>query len=121
LAKAGFHYITAITKPQIEGLLKAGVFQMKLFAESLAEVMEGTVRYVLRRNPKRAAEIEATRADKLRRLEQKVNEGNDYLKAHPRASLQTRLKALSKAIEKLKLQAWVSVTSGETRLLDLGA
>lgn len=95
------------------------MFQRELFAESLAEVREGTVRYVLRRNPQRAAELEATRADKLLRLEQKVKAGNDYLKAHRRASLQTRIKALSKEVEKLKLQAWVSVTSGETRLLAL--
>jgi hypothetical protein len=119
LVKAGFHYITAITKPQIEGLLKAGVFQRDLFAESLAEVMEGTVRYVGRRNPTRAAEIEATRADKLLRLEQKVKGCNDYLTAHPRASLQTRLKALSKEVEKLKLQGWVGVKAAETRLLAL--
>jgi hypothetical protein len=119
LLKAGFHYITAITKPQIEGLLKAGVFQRELFDEWLAEVIEGTVRYVLRRNPKRAAEIEATRADKLLRLEQKVKEGNDYLNAHPRASLQTRVKALSKEVEKLKVQTWAGVKSAETRLLAL--
>jgi hypothetical protein len=119
LAKAGFHYITAITKPQIEALLKAGGLRMEVFEESLAEVSEGTVRYVLRRNPKRAAELEATRADKLLRLEQKVKAGNDYLKAHPRAKPQTRLKALSKEVEQLKLQAWISLTSGETRLLAL--
>jgi transposase len=119
LAKAGFHYITAITKPQIDVLLKAGVFQMELFDEKLAEVIEETVRYVVRRNPRRAAEIEATRADKLLRLEQKVKEGNAYLNAHPRASLQTRVKALSKAVEKLKLQSWVSVKAGEPRLLAL--
>src|SRR3954468_22245878 len=46
LAKEGFHYITAITKPQIDVLLKAGVFQMELFDESLAEVIEETIRYV---------------------------------------------------------------------------
>jgi hypothetical protein len=119
LAKAGFHYITAITKPQIEGLLKAGVFQRELFDEKLAEVIEETVRYVVRRNPKRAAELEATRADKQLRLEQKVKAGNDYLNAHPRASLQTRVKALSKEVEKLKLQSWVSVKASETRLLAL--
>jgi hypothetical protein len=119
LLKEGFHYITAITKPQIEGLLKAGVFQRELFAESLAEVIEQTVRYVVRRNPKRAAEIEATRADKLLRLEQKVKEGNAYLKAHPRAKLQTRIKALSKEVETLKLQSWVGVKSGQTRWLAL--
>jgi hypothetical protein len=119
LVKGGFYYITAITKPQIEALLKAGVFQMELFDESLAEVIEGTVRYVVRRNPRRAAELEATRADKLLRLQQKVQACNDYLKAHPRASLQTGLKALSKEVEKLKLQTWVGVKAAESRLLAL--
>src|SRR4051794_8582853 len=119
LAKEGFHSITAITKPQIDVLLKAGVFQMEPFDESLAEVIEETIRYVVRRNPKRAAEIEATRADKLLRLQQKVKDCNDYLNAHPRASLQTRIKALSKEVEKLKLQTWVGVKAGETRLLAL--
>src|SRR5690242_15650425 len=119
LIQEGFHYITAITKPQIEVLLKAGMFQRELFAESLAEVIEETVRYVVRRNPTRAAEIEATRSDKLQRLEQKVQAGNAYLNAHPRASLQTRVKALSKEVEKLKLQRWVGVKTAETRLLAL--
>ena len=54
----GFHYITAITKPQIEALVKTEVLQLELFEERLAEVTtnEG-VRYVLRRNPVRAAEM----------------------------------------------------------------
>jgi transposase len=119
LLEEGFHYITAITKPQIDVLLKAGVLQMELFDEKLAEVIEETVRYVVRRNPRRAAEIDATRADKLRRLQQKVKGCNDYLNAHPRASLQTGLKALSKEVEKLKLRTWVGVKSAETRLLTL--
>ena len=51
LSKAGFHYITAITKPRIETLLSGGVLQMALFDDSLCEVEQGSVRYVLRRNP----------------------------------------------------------------------
>src|SRR6476659_3139348 len=39
LAKQGFHYITAITKPQIEKLLRTGTFQMELFDQELAEVL----------------------------------------------------------------------------------
>src|SRR6266568_2054612 len=35
LAKQGFHYITAITKPQIEKLLKIGTFQMELFEQEM--------------------------------------------------------------------------------------
>ena len=53
------HYITAITKPQIEKLLKQNVIQMNLFDETVAEVVddEVDVRYVLRRNPQRAMEV----------------------------------------------------------------
>jgi len=54
LAKAGFHYITAITKPQIDTLLSGGVLQLALFDDSLCEVEQESVRYVLRRNPVRA-------------------------------------------------------------------
>ena len=34
-----FHYISALTKPQIEGLLKKGILQMSLFDEAIAEVL----------------------------------------------------------------------------------
>jgi transposase len=37
LNQAGFHYITAITKPEIEKLLKIGVFQMGLFDKDISE------------------------------------------------------------------------------------
>ena len=47
LAKVGFHYITAITKPQIETLLKAGILQMELFDDAVCEVEQDSVRYVL--------------------------------------------------------------------------
>ena len=39
LAQQGFHYITAITKPQIEKLLRTGTFQMDLFDQEVAEVL----------------------------------------------------------------------------------
>ena len=69
LGAAEFHYITAITKAQIDGLIEAGVLQMDLFEETLAEV-EGKdgERYVLRRNPARAEELAASRQDKLTTL-----------------------------------------------------
>ena len=69
LSKAGFHYITAITKPQIEKLIAGGVLQMALFDDSLCEVQRENVRYVLRRNPARAEEMAASRASKQSRVE----------------------------------------------------
>jgi hypothetical protein len=38
LGEKQFHYITAITKPQIEALLAHGTVQMTLFDEPLAEI-----------------------------------------------------------------------------------
>jgi hypothetical protein len=69
LGAANFHYITAIAKAQIDGLIGAGVLHMDLFEETLAEV-EGKdgERCVVRRNPARAKELAASRPDKLATL-----------------------------------------------------
>ena len=89
LAQYGFHYITAITKPQIEKLLRQGTFQMDLFDQELAEVLadEG-LRYVLRRNPVRAQEVRETRHAKLAKLQAQVTKQTQYLQEHPRANAQ---------------------------------
>ena len=48
LARAGFHYITAVTKPQIERLIKAGVLQLSLFMAQVCEVEHDGLRYLVR-------------------------------------------------------------------------
>ena len=118
LAQVGFHYITAITKPQIETLLKAGVLQMGLFEATVCEIQQEGVRYVLRRNPQRAAELAASRADKQARVEQLCEERNQYLAKHPRAKLVTAEKKLRAKIAPLKIEAWVAVEA-EGRSLKL--
>jgi transposase len=113
LEEHGFHYITAITKPQIRGLLKEEVLQMSLFDQSLAEVSEEGVRYVLRRNPVRAEEMKASRESKFDALSRQAGEANAHLAGHPRAVVATALKALGKRIAKLKLASWVAVAQDE--------
>jgi len=90
LGAVGFHYITAITKAQIDALIEAGVLQMDLFEETLAEV-EGDdgERYVLRRNPARAEELAASRQDKLTTLQSAADAANTYLQEHARAAAKT--------------------------------
>ena len=114
LAKQGFHYITAITKPQIEKLLRTGTFQMELFEQELAEVLadEG-VRYVLRRNPMRAQEMRDTRHAKLATLQAQVAKKNQYLTDHPRANAQGALQKLVARAEKLRVADWVELTVAE--------
>ena len=114
LAKQGFHYITAITKPQIEKLLRTGTFQLELFEQELAEVLadEG-VRYVLRRNPVRAQEVRDNRQAKLATLQALVAKHNHYLKEHPRADAQGAVQKLVARAKTLRLSDWVELTLDE--------
>ena len=109
LAQAGFHYITAITKPQIQTLLKAGVLQMDLFDVELCEVSHEGVRYVLRRNPLRADELAASRADKKASVERLRETLDRYLTEHPRAQTSTAERSVCAKIAQLKLDAWLAV------------
>lgn len=114
-----FHYITAITKPQIEKLLKENRLQLSLFDQELGEVQlaEG-LRYVLRRNPVRAAEIQQSRADKYNTLLKFVAEQNRYLSEHLRAKPSTARRKIESKSKQLKLDGWVGV-SCEGRTLSL--
>ena len=110
-----FHYITAITKPQIETLLKQGLIQMELFDEQVAEVTtDDDVRYVLRRNPTRAAEMAETRQSKYAALEQLVKQQNAYLAEHPRASLAVAQAKVEAKWKKLRLPAVDIKAAGAT-------
>jgi hypothetical protein len=114
LAQQGLHYITAITKPQIEKLLKHGTLQLDLFDQEVAEVLaaEG-IRYVRRRNPVRAQEMRDTRHAKLATLQAQVAKQNHYLTDHPRANAQGALQKLVARAEKLRIADWVELIVAE--------
>jgi hypothetical protein len=114
----GFHYITALTKPQIESLMKAGVIQLSLFDTKVVEIsdQEQNIRYILRRNPVRADELARSRMDKKRVIELLTEKKNIYLENHAHAHVETAGKALSAKIKQLKLNGWMSVTSSGRRL-----
>jgi transposase len=105
----GFHYITAITKPQIKSLIDRGVIQMGLFDKELCEVEEEGIRYILKKNPFRAEDIFKNRQDKLLSIERAVKNKNDYLSAHPRAKVLVSLKEIDGKIKRLKLDGWLKV------------
>lgn len=113
----GFHYITAITKPQIETLLKKKIIQMDLFDQAIAEVKtdEG-LRYVLRRNPARAKEIQTSREDKLKVLTKEIAKQNQYLKEHPRATVEVAIRKIKAHSERLKVSAWLLIARTEREI-----
>ena len=127
LQEAGFHYISAISKPQIETLIAAGTFQMELFDNELAEVLvppetnEGKLeRYILRRNPERQKEIIRTRQEKKGVIERDICRLNIYLAEHPRAQEKTALKNLEKRLSSLGVSGWLSahITGREIHLVE---
>ncbi len=137
LSAAGLHYITAITKPQIETMLASGTLQMELFDQELGEVVapstvlppppaaEDTTppdtppspprmeRFILRRNPVRQAEIAANRAGKQQALNKSVSELNTWLAQHPRAKVSTAMRRIEQRLKRLGLSNWMSVHSQE--------
>jgi transposase len=116
LKEAQFHYITAITKPQIEKLLRTGIFQMELFDEEVCEVVDEGVRYLLRRNPKRVEEIVGNREGKKKTIESLCQKKNVYLLEHPRAQVTAALNEVRGKMERLKVDRWFKVETEGRRL-----
>lgn len=105
----GFHYITAVTKPQIMALMKKDVFQFEIFDENVCEVEDDGIRYVLRRNPYRAKEISESRLSKRKSIEKLVEKKNQYLAQHPKAWVSKATTDVSETIKRLKIADWLSV------------
>jgi transposase len=112
LGEKNFNYITAITKPQIETLIKNDILQMELFDEDISEVItDGGIRYILRRNPIRAKEIEDVRNSKFNSLKVLTETQNSYLREHPKSYLNTAIKKITAKVEKLRISQWIRITS----------
>jgi transposase len=116
LHKHEFSYITGITKPQIKTLLKNGAIQLKLFDKDVCEVADNGVRYILRRNPTRAAEMQATRTSKLERLREKAKAEVAYLEAHPLASETRAERRLQAAASRLLINSLVKIVIAERQV-----
>lgn len=106
----GIHYISAISKPEIETLLKTHVFQLELFDETVSEVITEEERYILRRNPVRADEIRLSREQKFQALREKVEKENIYLHQHARARGEVALNHGVARAKQLNILPWVHIT-----------
>jgi transposase len=114
-----WHYITAITKPQIELLIKKDIIQLSLFDEKLMEVkQDDDIRYILRRNPARAAEIAKTRDEKIEKIKILVQHKNSYLETHKKASVQVALKNIHAKAKQLKISEPLEIT-GSQRIINI--
>lgn len=112
-----FHYITAITKPQIRTLMEKGVIQLNLFEEKVCEVEHESVRYIFRRNPVRVKEMVKSREDRISSLQKFINEQNNYLLLHPQAKEEVALKKVTEKCKRYHLDGFIEVSVSENKLL----
>lgn len=114
---AGFHFITALSKPEMEKLLKDKVFQLEFFEDKLCEVIgQEDQRYILRRNPVRQQEIATSRDQKKKSLEQSIEKANTYLQEHRRAKVKTQQRTLSAKLQRFGLNDWLTLGVKNKRL-----
>ncbi len=99
-----FHYITAITKPQVEKLLREEKIQIGLFDQELCEMkLQEALRLIVRRNPIRAEEIKQSRERKYQALFAFVEEQNRYLQEHARAKAAVAKRKINAKGKRLKI------------------
>ena len=117
LSAEGFRYITALTDAQVRTLLKQGVLQPDLFDTHLCEAEHDGKRLVVRRNDTVRVREERRRADKLKQLQEKVDERNAFVAKSSRAKAEKGLAALQRWVKGHKLGKFVTLTLEERVIL----
>lgn len=107
---AGFHYISALHKAEIETLLQRGEVQLSFFDDPVQETrLADGRRLVTRCNPVRRAELATARQGFRARMEAWVATANSYLQAHPKAKARTKLKQGTVRLQRGQLHVWLSL------------
>ena len=115
--RIGHCAIRAITRPQIETLLKQEQIQLTFFDEDLFETtLDDDTRCVLRRNPIRADELAASRRDKRASVIKLLEQQNEYLAGHARASVEVAARKIAEKIEKLRIGGWLRAEASRRTL-----
>jgi transposase len=109
LGEAKFRYVTALTDPQVRGLLKQGKIQLGLFEDKPAEVEMDGKRYVLRCNPQTQARERSRRADQWQRVQAKITARNEIVKNKKRCQPKSSLRVAQALLKKYRLSGWIEV------------
>ena len=117
LHEAHLRYITALTDPQIRGLLGQKVLQLELFSEQVCEVEDKGVRYILRKNPSEAERERHRMEDKFGKLERKIAARNEELQKKPRCQPEAGQRKLEAWAERHKLTGLVGLKLEGRRLV----
>lgn len=112
----GFYYITALTMPEINSFLDAGILKLDDFSNELKSVLHQGIRYIYRCNPARARETQNQRKERLNTAQKRVNQENLRLASKPKSSSHPAKKRTQKYLERLCIDAWVKVKVSDKKL-----
>jgi transposase len=117
LSAEGFRYITALTDARVRTLLKQGVLQPDLFDTHLCEAEHDGKRLVVRRNDTVRVREERRREDKLKQLQEKIDERNAFVAKSKRASAEKGLAALRRRVKSHKLGKFATLALEERAIV----
>ena len=117
LEQEQFHYITALTDPQIRRLLGEGVLQLHLFSEAICEVEHEQRRYVLRRSESEAVRVQHRLTDKLDKLAARIQARNQKVQEQPRRKPEAGLEKIQRWAERHKIQELIQLRLEEGQIL----
>ena len=116
LNELNFNYITALSMPQIQGLINHNVIKMEDFGEVLKSVTHKGLRYIYRRNPQRAQKTMCIRDERVKTVQARLNKENLNLKENPKISVFKAKSRMAKYIKKLCVHEWVEVRKKHRQL-----
>ncbi len=108
----GYDYITSIGKDTIRAMCrdKTSYMDCSLFDTDLKEFVENNTRYTLRWNPIGQEEIRNNREEKIKRLQEYLDEQKEYYNTHYRAKKETIEKRVNTLLKRLKLEKFISLS-----------
>jgi transposase len=116
LGENGLKYITALTNPQVNKLLKDGIIQLGLFDQTVCEVCHGNLRLVLRRNDAVRYKEEKRRERKIVKLTQLLDNRNAFVRQSKRADPQSGLRILQNWVMRHKISSFVTLSLDDRQI-----
>ena len=112
-----FHYITALSMPEVFSLINAGLISRTDFVHDLKSFSKDGVRYIYRCNSERALETQKQREERFETAQRKVEQENAKLRDKLKTSANLAKKRIQKILKKLCVFEWVNVSIEKRQLI----
>lgn len=117
LKEYGFHYITALTMPEVFSLINSGQLKREDFVHDLKSISKDNVRYIYRCNAERALETQRQREERFETAQRKAEQENAMLRSRLKSSAMLAKKRIQKVLKKLCVFEWVNVNIVKRQLV----